>query len=1009
MLLVLVLGLVHLAASTGQFRLYASLSSHSVQIPIRITQPLQSIPITLNFSWVNIPSGTTYSWHTTANHGSTAPNQKSGPAPAGQAIFTYEPETTPLDYKTVVINLTIRYIPPSGPSIWESYIVTFSPEYEVEVLSDRGTASGCSFHGSGSRVYPSVSPTEIIEGNLTRYRLAGWSVNVSGRAPFTIGPSDSAVVTQVTTCRAIWNQDYFVQFVGLGNSTTSWQLKGSKLIFTSPQYVSEGQGRRKVLDSFNVSGTIMTGNPCLVTVASPLYVTTKYHDEIYVQVISERGTPSGSGWYRKGVTMSPSVDPAVINDTSLSRWLFTGWNSTLPVVASNPITVAAVWAREYWVGINTYSSGRIEAWYQKGTTIKANASAPHDLGNRTMSVFSSWSDGSGEMHRELIVEGPISFVENRVLYYQVVLETADPPIGVSGDFYENVWAKTGSAVRITAPKEFILSPVAKLVFSGFRKPVSTNESEITYTVKGPVEISASWTKFFLVSAEGIHSDVDGVGWYQEGTQAGLRVLNEIVYESCSTRWSFRGWNCNIPISVNAAVRAEALWNCEHLVNVSSPFGDVSGAGWYDAGLMANLTASPTELSLANGSLATFNHWTVNGLPISGNTICVDGPKDCVAVWTLVTPPPSPPPPVTPPPTPAPAPEPNMNDSPPTDPNHQVNNSSERSQTKGQNQTSDENGGHQPEAGPNPEIFRLTAETEFSSCSGSGCYVNGSIAPLRLSQSIVMLSNGDRMKFTGWANMNGTKVFGEANLNITVVEDLVLRAIWIREVNINGQWLWENATVVLVADPETASADGKTLTRFRCWSLKNGSKVYSAEITVPACEAGNCSQVRDTYYLVTFDLHGIQDVQFVVSMDGGQSSERATDGDSIWLPSGSTVRFLLPPAIFGPHPPSLDLGDQGYAETVVVSSLTVVASPSAVAFLGDYPDFTGGDMQVYTNGLTLLVLPAAAICAGAIAFRRSRAIRARERMIRSDSAKWLSFESYLNAINKGKRRLRLWLG
>jgi len=96
--------------------------------------------------------------------------------------------------------------------------------------------------------------------------------------------------------------------------------------------------------------------------------------------------------------------------------------------------------------------------------------------------------------------------------------------------------------------------------------------------------------------------------------------------------------------------------------------------------------------------------------------------------------------------------------------------------------------------------------------------------------------------------------------------------------------------------------------------------------------------------------------------------------------------------------------------VIASPLTVVASPSAVTFTSDSSNFTGSDMQAYTNGLTLLALPVAAMYVLVIAFRRSRDFRPHKGMVPSKptSVRWLSLESYLNAITKGKKRLRLWL-
>jgi hypothetical protein len=187
-------------------------------------------------------------------------------------------------------------------------------------------------------------------------------------------------------------------------------------------------------------------------------------------------------------------------------------------------------------------------------------------------------------------------------------------------------------------------------------------------------------------------------------------------------------------------------------------------------------------------------------------------------------------------------------------------------------------------------------------------------------------------------------------------------------------------------------------------------VCSEQLVLPAGEVGQCSQVRDTYYLVTFNVYGLQGIEFIVSIDGVQSFESATNGESIWFPSGSTVKFVLPPNISGPRPLAPDLDDQSVVETVIASPLTVAASRSAIILTGDSSNLTGSDMQVYANGLMLLSLPVMVASALIIAFRRSRFFRASRSIatLKPPSVRLLSLESYLNAISKGKKKLRLWL-
>ena len=139
---------------------------------------------------------------------------------------------------------------------------------------------------------------------------------------------------------------------------SGWYTKGSSVSLSAPQAIEVSQGAREVFDSWTVLGSTVKDPSTTVALNSPLDVKTEYHREYYLQLISERGQPSGSGWYKEGTTAEIRVDresalPGFIGALGGMK-IFDGWsgevsstNNRAFVLMDSPKTVAAKWRDDY--------------------------------------------------------------------------------------------------------------------------------------------------------------------------------------------------------------------------------------------------------------------------------------------------------------------------------------------------------------------------------------------------------------------------------------------------------------------------------------------------------------------------------------------------------------------------------------------------------------------------------------------------------------------------------------
>ena len=193
---------------------------------------------------------------------------------------------------------------------------------------------------------------------------------------------------------------------------------------------------------------------------------------------------------------------------------------------------------------------------------------------------------------------------------------------------------------------------------------SGTNNEITITMNGPITQSAQWSteyKLSITTNAGSTQLPAGEYWYQPGTP----VTVEAISPSAGTgaQYTFLGWigTGSAPVSGSSSTASFTIqnpssitwmWDAKYYLTVTSQYGSVNGAGWYDAGASAYASVSPTSVT-QNGVQYVFSGWSgdASGGGSSSNAITMDNPKTATANWSATTPTPTP----TAKPTPAPTP------------------------------------------------------------------------------------------------------------------------------------------------------------------------------------------------------------------------------------------------------------------------------------------------------------------------------------------------------------------
>ena len=289
-----------------------------------------------------------------------------------------------------------------------------------------------------------------------------------------------------------------------------------------------------------------------------------------------------------------------------------------------------------WVSVNGvryYANGseQVKASVAPGT-VTVEIASTIDTSPGTRRVFAGWSDGEVTNPRHVTVNSNMTL--NAMFKTQFQL-TIDPNGGVTtqgGWFDQN----TTLMIAATSPSN-VTQQVSRIVFTRWSGGIDSAASSISVKMIRPISVKANWkTQYYLSVASPVGSP-SGSGWYDAGSTATISVQPTVELEN-KTRAVFTGWNGTTPspsgtVVMNVPTLVVAQWKPQYMIQINSPYGNPQGAGWYDAGAVAQVSIRP-QVDQGNRTRRIFDEWS--GDYSGSNTtlaLKVDSPKSLTAKWT----------------------------------------------------------------------------------------------------------------------------------------------------------------------------------------------------------------------------------------------------------------------------------------------------------------------------------------------------------------------------------------
>jgi hypothetical protein len=235
---------------------------------------------------------------------------------------------------------------------YSSYYST--PSYTLTVASDPsnlGTVSGGGSYTQGSSASFSVTQNTVQVSPTTQYVFSHWSGDYSGS-----GSSGTVTVNGAMTITAVYQLQYYLSVQSQPQSAPTpqgqgWYNSGATASLQSPaQTIGGDGGSRLVFQGWSVDGQGTQSGPSLnLVMNSPHTATAVYGQQYYLNIQTDQGVASGSGWYDAGSTAQIYVSTPVSTSYGVSI-VFNGWqgdiqssNQSTSVVMNGPMNVVATW------------------------------------------------------------------------------------------------------------------------------------------------------------------------------------------------------------------------------------------------------------------------------------------------------------------------------------------------------------------------------------------------------------------------------------------------------------------------------------------------------------------------------------------------------------------------------------------------------------------------------------------------------------------------------------------
>jgi hypothetical protein len=185
----------------------------------------------------------------------------------------------------------------------------------------------------GKKYFIEIQETLIFESSGSRYVFCGWNDKIT----------DNKIILSTIkplSFHLIWKKQYLVSvFSSFGEVFgNGWYDEGSTAtVSISPTLITHMNWTRHVFSGWYEHGRKLNVNSTYsLTVDRPRSIVAGWDTEYKVEVFSEHGATTGSGWYKRGSTATVSISPTLVEKDFFSLYVFEGWKVNKEIVSTSP-------------------------------------------------------------------------------------------------------------------------------------------------------------------------------------------------------------------------------------------------------------------------------------------------------------------------------------------------------------------------------------------------------------------------------------------------------------------------------------------------------------------------------------------------------------------------------------------------------------------------------------------------------------------------------------------------
>ena len=274
--------------------------------------------------------------------------------------------------------------------------------------------------------------------------------------------------------------------------------------------------------------------------------------------------------------------------------------------------------------------------------------------------FDSWKDNNSELMRTVTVNA----ADDKEFVALFRLQHYLKVISEKGEILGGGWQDEGGSSFFTVESEIVLDEKddnVRYVFNSWDFGDYPNNSENQLDIVESTTVTADWdTEYKLDLRTNVPEyDLFGTGWYIGEKKISLIAEESIESEDSKIKYVFDRWISKGPnpviipnaqsffttITMDTPIMLEAKYKKSFQVDVWTPYGLATGAGFYDEGSTAEIRMAQSDVIVKPGKeKKIFDGWDTHGAPTvdfgdsGGDTstqnllVQIDGPVSVTANW-----------------------------------------------------------------------------------------------------------------------------------------------------------------------------------------------------------------------------------------------------------------------------------------------------------------------------------------------------------------------------------------